>query len=141
MKTLLSVATIALLCAGCAGGGSTGGTATDTPGSSGPTPSAAHSAGGDCARTAVDGSTKDAALQEIAQTMYDSLSCGAAQTLDEQLDAAATAAQAQLKKEGIDRKVTKAAGGMTLALTHDSSGCQILVVDSVDSKSLTCLDL
>lgn len=135
MKILAAATIVLVVCSGCASGSGDGG-------SSGGSPSAVDSSGpGVCASATVDGSTKDAELQRIATGIYDSLSCDAGSSLEEQLAAAAKDAGAEMAKAGIRSSTVEAAGGASLSLTKGTGGCQVMVVDSVDSKSLTCMDL
>lgn len=138
MKTIITIGAAALLCAGCASGAETTPTSPASPDGSA-TPSAA--ADGGCARATVDGTTEQAKLQRIATGIYGGLTCGTGTTLDQQLAAAAKSAEPRLRAAGIQSSLTSAGGGSSLSLTHDFGGCQIMVVDSVDSKSLTCMDL
>ncbi len=135
MKILAAATIVLVVCSGCASGSGDGG-------ASGSSPSAVDSSvPSACASATVDGSTKDADLQRIATEIYDSLSCDSGISLDEQLAAAAKGAKAAMAKADIRSSAVEAAGGMSLSLTKGTGGCQVMVVDSVDSKSLTCMDL
>lgn len=136
MKTAIAIAAAMLLCAGCAGGGDTG-----APTSSDAGATAGAAADGGCAHATVDGSTQEAEVQRLATDIYGSLDCGTDTALDDQLAAVAKSAKSQLRAAGIRSHLTSAAGGSALNLSRGSGGCQIMVVDSIESESLTCLDL
>ena len=135
MKVVVAVAAVSLVCAGCATGGDPGASTTNSQAA----PSPETTPG--CASAATDVATKDVALARLSTAIYESLSCGSEETLDAQLEAATETAQPELAKAGIQVTRNRAIGGMSLSLTHGTSGCQVMVVDSVDSKSLTCMDL
>lgn len=138
---LIAPAVLVLVLAGCSG--------STTSGEASPSVSAATSAAasqpadGNCDTAQADGSTTNAALQSLATEVYASLQCGTGESLPDQLKAAGNdpAIQAKAKDGAITMTVDSAAGGTVMQLTSGTSGCQVTVLDSMDAKTMTCVDL
>ena len=82
-------------------------------------------------------------MQELATRVYESIRCAGPMSMSDQLEAAAKdpTVAAHAKAAGAQLRVDSAAGGTVLALTAGMSGCQIAVLDEMNSKMVTCADL
>jgi hypothetical protein len=96
-----------------------------------------------CQVATIDGQTSNTEMQALATEVFDSLQCGASESLPDQLKAAAAdpAVKTKAKDAGATLSVDSAAGGTVLRLVAGSSGCTVTVLDSMDAKTATCLDL
>mgnify|MGYP003585339400 FL=1 len=97
---------------------------------------------GGCSMASVSGESNNAQLQALATSKYDSLTCGGATSLGDQLTAinADPTFQSEVAAAGWVVNFGEAAGGVSLSIV-DTSGmttCQIVVLDDLNSKGLTC---
>ncbi|MDQ1249020.1 MAG: hypothetical protein QG597_3394 [Actinomycetota bacterium] len=146
---VLAVAVVAL--AAC------GGTTTETESSTPPEPqtsaaapsqggseaaSGAATSDGGCTTASVSGESKNAELQALATSKYDTLICGARTSLGDQLKVinADPEFQAQVAAAGWVVNFGEALGGVSLSIvdTTDMTTCQIVVLDDLNSKGLNC---
>lgn len=156
MKTTMVVPVLgsaALLLLVACGGGSTSEGETSAGDASGSTPSAtadsegaqstpAAASDGGCSMASVSGESNNAQLQALATSKYDSLTCGGATSLGDQLKVinADPTFQSEVAAAGWVVNFGEAAGGVSLSIV-DTAGmttCQIVVLDDLNSKGLTC---
>lgn len=111
-----------------------------TPVTEEPTPAQSNRS---CEVATIDGQTSNTEMQALATEVFDSLRCGASESLPDQLKAAAADpdVKAKAKDAGATLAVDSAAGGTVLKLVAGSSGCTVTVLDSMAAKTATCLDL
>jgi hypothetical protein len=104
---------------------------------------AASPSNGNCQVATFDGTSSNAAMQALATEVFESLRCGTSEPLPAQLKAAAAdpANKAKAEAAGATLAVDSAAGGTVLKLVAGTSGCTVTVLDSMDAKTGTCLDL
>lgn len=135
-----SVLTLLAACSGSTPSTPTSGSPMQSPADS---PAATAPADGNCQVATFDGSTKNTAMQELAVQVYESLQCGTSTPLPDQLKAAGADPEikAQAKAAGATLKVDSAAGGTVMQLVAGRSGCTVTVLDSMDAKTGSCLDL
>lgn len=113
---------------------------TPAPASSSAAPTAADT---NCQVATFDGTTSNTALQDLARQIYDSLQCGTDTPLPQQLKAIAADPEIKATAEaaGATLDVDSAAGGTVLSLVAGTSGCNVTVLDAMEAKSATCMDL
>jgi len=139
-------AAAALVFTGCATTDSeTDSTSPTSPATSELSPDALSANDGGCNVATVDGSTANAEVLALATQVYDSLRCDGDTTLDDQLRAAAEseAVTTAASEADLTINVDSVAGGsyMQIIQIDDRSSCSISVVDNLDAKSLSCLDI
>ncbi len=85
----------------------------------------------------------NAALQELALSVYRPLQCAGSTPLTAQLKAAAAdpALAAKAKTAGVTLTSGEAAGAVTMNLVAGRSGCQVVVMDSPAAKMVNCADV
>jgi hypothetical protein len=143
-----------LLLAACSGGSGTGSASSGSPGQSPPSAStpAAPSANGTatavandegCAVAEVTTNSSNAALQELALSVYRPLLCAGSSPLTAQLKAAVAdpVVAAKAKTAGATLTSGEAAGGVTVNLVSGRSGCQVVVMDNPPAKMVNCADV
>lgn len=141
---LMAVAALgAVLVAGCSGSSSESESPASTPAEA--TAPSAASADGGCSVATVDANTSNQEMLTLATQVYESLQCGGAQTLDDQLRAAAESPEVTepASAAGLTVSVDSAAGGtvMQMVQLEDRSACTVTVINDLDAKTLTCADL
>ncbi|MCB9413187.1 MAG: hypothetical protein H6525_10145 [Actinobacteria bacterium] len=143
------VGTVAL--AGCSSQDSAGGSesasaepATSAPVSAAPTGSAQPGAADDSACQLADatGESNNAELQALATAVFNDLDCAAAESLGDQLKAAAADPEftAQVAAAGWESSSGEAVGGVSLSVVdvEGRTTCMISVLDSPKAKTLNC---
>jgi hypothetical protein len=136
---------VVLALGGCGGGSSSEGSAEPTAQATAVMPSQSPTVDdtGNCATAAIDGTTSNAELQQLAYDVYASLQCGTGESLGDQLKALADDPEftSKAKAAGATVTVDSAAGGTVMSVVVDTSGCNVTVLDSADAKTMSCLDL